>query len=131
MGVVQGNMGLMQKRENPAEGLRRHIRLTRELRDKGIDFVVWSDSPLSMSAVCEQTWIDGRRYFDRARDAEAYEVALAERALLLEQAWAARQRKPSGAWRWRPTFRSRSTSTTPATSRPAPGATSGADNRTR
>ncbi|MCA9591090.1 MAG: apolipoprotein N-acyltransferase [Myxococcales bacterium] len=49
VGVVQGNMGLMQKRENPAEGLRRHIRLTRELRDKGIDFVVWSESSVTFS----------------------------------------------------------------------------------
>ncbi len=27
------------------------------------DFVVWSGPPLSTYSVCEQTWIDGRRYF--------------------------------------------------------------------
>jgi N-acetylglucosamine-6-phosphate deacetylase len=35
------------------------------------DFVVWSGSPLSNYSRCEQTWIDGARYFDRAEDAEA------------------------------------------------------------
>ncbi len=44
VGYVQGNMGLMAKRENPGEGLRRHLRLTSELRSKGVDFVVWSET---------------------------------------------------------------------------------------
>lgn len=44
VGYVQGNMGLMAKRENPSEGLRRHRRLTRELREKGVDLVVWSET---------------------------------------------------------------------------------------
>jgi apolipoprotein N-acyltransferase len=44
VGIVQGNMGLMQKREDPGEGLRRHIRMTRELKDKGVELVVWSES---------------------------------------------------------------------------------------
>ncbi len=30
---------------------------------KDADFVVWSKHPLSTQAVCEQTWIEGRRYF--------------------------------------------------------------------
>ena len=30
---------------------------------KDADFVIWSDHPLSTKAVCEQTWIDGKRYF--------------------------------------------------------------------
>ncbi|MFO0736144.1 MAG: apolipoprotein N-acyltransferase [Labilithrix sp.] len=44
VGYVQGNMGLMAKRENPGEGLRRHKDLTSELKKKGIDFVVWSET---------------------------------------------------------------------------------------
>ncbi|MGC1276052.1 MAG: amidohydrolase family protein [Planctomycetaceae bacterium] len=32
---------------------------------KHADLVVWSREPLSNLAVCEQTWIDGRRYFSR------------------------------------------------------------------
>jgi len=44
VGYVQGNMGLMAKRENPSEGLRRHRQMTGELRDAGADFVVWSET---------------------------------------------------------------------------------------
>ncbi len=49
VGYVQGNMGLMQKREKPGEGLRRHVAMTQELRDKGVDFVVWSESAVTFS----------------------------------------------------------------------------------
>lgn len=35
------------------------------------DFVVWSGSPLSNYSRCEQTWIDGARYFDREEDVKA------------------------------------------------------------
>jgi apolipoprotein N-acyltransferase len=47
VGLVQGNMGLMQKRDDPGEGLRRHQRLTADLEKKGIDFVVWSESSVT------------------------------------------------------------------------------------
>ena len=30
---------------------------------KDADFVIWSDHPLSPTAICEQTWIDGIQYF--------------------------------------------------------------------
>lgn len=48
VGFVQGNMGLMQKRENPALGLRRHETMTRELKEAGVDLVVWSESSVTM-----------------------------------------------------------------------------------
>jgi apolipoprotein N-acyltransferase len=44
VGLVQANMSLMGKRENPGEGLRRHKEKTAELRQKGVDFVVWSET---------------------------------------------------------------------------------------
>jgi len=47
VGTVQGNMALMQKREDPAEGLRRHVKLTNELRQKGAELVVWSESSVT------------------------------------------------------------------------------------
>jgi apolipoprotein N-acyltransferase len=47
VGVVQGNMGLMAKREDPAEGLRRHVRTTAQLREEGAQFVVWSESSVT------------------------------------------------------------------------------------
>jgi apolipoprotein N-acyltransferase len=48
VGVVQGNLGLIEKREDPAEGLRRHMRLTNDLKDKGVELVVWSESSVAM-----------------------------------------------------------------------------------
>ncbi|MEI7894286.1 MAG: apolipoprotein N-acyltransferase, partial [Myxococcales bacterium] len=42
VGVVQANMGLLEKRNDSYEGLRRHLTLTRGLSD--IDFVVWSET---------------------------------------------------------------------------------------
>ena len=45
VGMVQANMGLMEKRQNRAEGLRRHLALTRELTHKSkLDLVVWSET---------------------------------------------------------------------------------------
>ena len=35
---------------------------------KDADFVIWSDHPLSASAKCEQTWIDGIQYFSLEKD---------------------------------------------------------------
>ncbi|GIW94070.1 MAG: hypothetical protein KatS3mg110_2111 [Pirellulaceae bacterium] len=35
---------------------------------KHADFVIWSGPPLSTLSRCEQTWIDGRKYFDREED---------------------------------------------------------------
>ncbi len=50
------------------------------------DFVLWSDHPLAGFARAEQTWIDGRRYFDRAGHAREESAALAERERLLQKA---------------------------------------------
>ncbi len=49
VGYVQGNMGLFQKREDPGEGLRRHKRLTADLKNKGVDLVVWSESSVTVA----------------------------------------------------------------------------------
>jgi N-acetylglucosamine-6-phosphate deacetylase len=35
---------------------------------KDADFVIWSDHPLSSTAICEQTWIDGIQYFSLEQD---------------------------------------------------------------
>lgn len=53
-------------------------------RDKDADFVIWSASPLSMEAVAEQTWIDGRKYFDIDEDRRARTEAERERARLIQ-----------------------------------------------
>jgi apolipoprotein N-acyltransferase len=44
VGMVQANMGLSEKRRDPSDGLMRHLRATKSLRDQGIDFVVWSET---------------------------------------------------------------------------------------
>jgi N-acetylglucosamine-6-phosphate deacetylase len=55
---------------NPAKQLRIDSRVGSLEVGKDADISVWSGSPLSTLARCEQTWIDGRKYFDRNQDAE-------------------------------------------------------------
>ena len=50
------------------------------------DFVVWSGDPLSTTTVALETWIDGRKYFDRAADLAARKEQEAERAALVAKA---------------------------------------------
>ena len=55
---------------NPAKQLRIDQYVGSVEVGKHADLVVWSKQPLSNFAVCEQTWVDGRKYFDRKSDAE-------------------------------------------------------------
>ncbi len=55
VGVVQANMGLMEKRNAFDEGLRRHLRLSRELLAQHVDFLVWSETS-AMRAVRDDTY---------------------------------------------------------------------------
>jgi imidazolonepropionase-like amidohydrolase len=57
---------------------------------KDADFVIWSGPPLSVFSHAEQTWIDGRRYFDAGEDARLRDAAQTERARLTQKALAAR-----------------------------------------
>jgi hypothetical protein len=50
------------------------------------DFVIWSGDPLSSYTICEQTWIEGRRYFDRQRDLAMRDDMQQERERLLAKA---------------------------------------------
>ena len=56
---------------NPAKQLRIDQYVGSLTAGKQADLVVWSGSPLSTLSRCEQTWIDGRKYFDRQVDADA------------------------------------------------------------
>ncbi len=56
---------------NPAKQLRIDSKVGSLEVGKDADLSIWNGSPLSTLARCEQTWIDGRKYFDRANDAEA------------------------------------------------------------
>jgi N-acetylglucosamine-6-phosphate deacetylase len=53
---------------NPAKQLRIDKYVGSLEPGKQADFVVWSTAPLSTLSRCEQTWINGRKYFDRAED---------------------------------------------------------------
>lgn len=53
---------------------------------KDADFAIWSGHPFSTYTICEQTWVDGRKYFDRAEDLANRESLRAEREALLAKA---------------------------------------------
>ena len=50
------------------------------------DFVIWSGDPLSTLTVAEQTWIEGRKYFDIEEDAILRRNIEDERARLIQRA---------------------------------------------
>ena len=52
--------------------------------DKDADFVVWSANPLSTEARAEQTWIDGRKYYDIEEDRRQREEVARERSRLIQ-----------------------------------------------
>ncbi len=71
---------------NPAKQLHIDQRVGSLEPGKDADFVVWSKSPLDSSTVCLQTWIDGKKYFDRSVEAERADALEKERAALVEKA---------------------------------------------
>jgi len=52
---------------------------------KDADFVIWNDLPLSTYSVCEQTWIDGCKYFDIEEDRHLREQVAAQRTKLVQK----------------------------------------------
>jgi len=71
---------------NPAKQLRVDARVGSLEPGKDADFVLWSKSPLDSGTVCLQTWIDGKKYFDRAIEPERTARLQKERAALLAKA---------------------------------------------
>lgn len=70
---------------NPAKQLRIDHQVGSLEPGKDADLVVWSGPPLSNFSRCEQTWIDGRRYFDRNEDLQARQQADMMRATLIQK----------------------------------------------
>jgi imidazolonepropionase-like amidohydrolase len=52
---------------------------------KDADFVIWSGNPLSSLSRCEQTWIDGKKYFSLEDDAKERAKITAERTRLIQK----------------------------------------------
>jgi imidazolonepropionase-like amidohydrolase len=71
---------------NPAKQLRIDHRIGSLEAGKDADIAIWSRSPLDSRTVCLQTWIEGKKYFDRALDAERAAALEKERGDLLAKA---------------------------------------------
>ena len=68
---------------NPAKQLRLDKRIGSLEPGKDGDFAVWSGDPLDPTSRCDETWIEGRRYFDRAEDVKGRAALAAEKADLI------------------------------------------------
>ena len=64
---------------------------------KHADFVVWSGHPLSTYSRCEQTWIDGRKYFDSSEELARREQLAAERSRLIDEVKAHKEKQQQAA----------------------------------
>ena len=71
---------------NPAKQLGIDKRVGSLEPGKDADFVVWSGNPLDSRSVVLQTWIDGKKYFDRAEAATRAAALKKERADLIAKA---------------------------------------------
>ena len=81
---------------NPAKSLRLDDRMGSLEPGKEGTFALWNGPPMSPYSACEQTWIQGRRYFDRAADLAGRPALAAERAALVAHARAAKQAAGAG-----------------------------------
>src|SRR5690606_38189441 len=70
---------------NPAKQLRIDAHVGSLVKGKHADIVVWSGPPLAITARCEQTWIDGRKYFDREADLRQRATAKTMHAALVQK----------------------------------------------
>jgi imidazolonepropionase-like amidohydrolase len=91
---------------NPAKSLKIDAYVGSLEPGKDADFAIWSGEPLSPYSVCEQTWIEGRKYFDRAADLAGRAELEKERVALVAAARSARSGGDTGKGRgnWPPRY---------------------------
>jgi hypothetical protein len=90
---------------NPAKQLRIDDRVGSLEVGKDADFSIWNASPLSPYAHCEQTWIEGRKYFDREADLAGRAALAKERDALIARARGAKKEGGAGAkGNWPPRY---------------------------
>jgi imidazolonepropionase-like amidohydrolase len=82
---------------NPARQLRIDAYVGSLEPGKDADFAVWSKSPLDSGTVCVQTWIDGKKYFDRDLNAGRAARLEKERTDLIAKAKKAAKLSGGGA----------------------------------
>ncbi|TVS12844.1 MAG: hypothetical protein EA419_03480 [Wenzhouxiangella sp.] len=75
----------------PAEQLGVGDRTGRLAAGLDADFVIWNGHPLSTYSAVEQTWVDGRRYFDREADQRMRAALAEERSELIALALASEE----------------------------------------
>ncbi|HKQ40517.1 MAG TPA: amidohydrolase family protein, partial [Verrucomicrobiae bacterium] len=71
---------------NPAKQLRIDHHVGSLEVGKDADLVIWSASPLDSKTVCLQTWIDGKKYFDRDENTTRVAALQKERDDLIDKA---------------------------------------------
>jgi adenine deaminase len=71
---------------NPAKQLRIDQRVGSLEVGKDADFAIWSISPLDSKTVCLETWIDGKKYFDRDENTKRVAALKKERDDLIDKA---------------------------------------------
>jgi N-acetylglucosamine-6-phosphate deacetylase len=70
---------------NPAKQLKIDHRVGSLEPGKDADFVIWNGHPLSTYTICEQTWIEGMKYFDRSEDLKMREEVQRQRSKLIQK----------------------------------------------
>ena len=85
---------------NPAIQLKIDDRVGSIKVGKDADFVIWNNHPLSIYAKAEQTWIDGKKYFDIKDDLAMRKALQEEKGALVQKVLAKSDGKKKGGGKW-------------------------------